>query len=228
MDAILADPVRGPRIAAIDFHHWFYRPDGSLYTIEGGINEAPREQGVRILPEAQVAALRAQSTYPGNIVNSPEFIRAAQAVRTGTPAMRYRALREYRDAFPDLVILRRGEDPFPGLTAAIEKAIHHSFRVGMRPAARVRTPQATAWCMARLNQNAELLVYSMTGDALELDLTSVPGTFAVTWVDESTQGLGNVVTGLKGGGVATLSRPDAVAKGPWVAWLQQTVTDLIP
>src|SRR6185369_3295445 len=127
MDAILNDPVRGPRIAAIDFHHWFYRPDGSLYTIEGGINRAPREQGVNILPATQVAEMRARSTYPGDIVNAPEFQRAAQAVRVGTPALRYRAMREYRDAYPELVLLRRN-DEFPALTSAIERAIPREVR----------------------------------------------------------------------------------------------------
>jgi hypothetical protein len=187
MDAILADPVRSPRVAAIDFHHWFYRPDGSLYTIEGGINEAPREQGVRILPEAQVAALRAQSNYPGNIVNSPEFIRAAQAVRAGTPILRYRALREYRDAFPNLVLLRRGEDPFSGLSAAIEQTVPRALRAKLRPAALVRNQPATAWSMAA--PGAAYLVYSMAGEPVELDLARETGAFSLTWLDGQGKGL---------------------------------------
>lgn len=217
MDAILADPVRGPRIAAIDFHHWFYRPDGSLYTIEGGINEAPREQGVRILPEAQVAALRAQSSYPGNIVNSPEFIRAAQAVRAGTPILRYRALREYRDAFPDLVILRRGEDPFPTLTAAIEKALPRGLRIKLRPASLVRNQPTAAWSMAA--PGAAYLVYSMAGEAVELDLARETGAFVLTWLN----GEGGTPTRpselVRAGAVVTLTPPSDGPKRPWVAWL---------
>ncbi len=228
MDAILADPVRGPRITAIDFHHWFYRPDGSLYMIEGGLNEAPREQGVRILPEAQVAALRAQSSYPGNIVNSPEFIRAAQAVRGGTPALRYRALREYRDAFPDLVILRRGEDPFPALTAAIERTIHYSFRAGMRPAPLVRNPRTTAWCMIEPKRSPNILVYSMAGEAVELDLIGVEGEYTVAWVDASTKELRYDRGLIRGSRFVTLSRPNTDASTPWAAWLTQPVKDLVP
>jgi hypothetical protein len=81
-----------------------------------------------------VAALRARVNYPGNIVNSPEFARLAQTVRAGSPALRYRAVSEYRDAFPDLVILRRN-DEFPALTAAIDKCIPAASRARMRTAA---------------------------------------------------------------------------------------------
>lgn len=217
MDAILADPVRGPRIAAIDFHHWFYRPDGSLYTIEGGINEAPREQGVRILPEAQVAALRAKSTYPGNIVNSPEFLRAVQAVRSGTPAMRYRALREYRDAFPDLVILRRGEDPFPELSAVVEKLIPRERRAKTRPAPLVRNLAASAWCVAAPGE--AYLVYSMTGEPVQLDLSGERGDFQLAWLDDESAAPVCVDKPVHGGAITALVPPSDSPKRPRVAWL---------
>src|SRR5690606_13380440 len=48
IDALLADPKRAPLISAIAFHHWFYRADGSLYSIVGGINQAPRQQSIRL------------------------------------------------------------------------------------------------------------------------------------------------------------------------------------
>src|SRR6185312_8151746 len=118
MDAILNDPVRGPMITAIDFHFWFYRPDGSLFTIQGGINRAPREQTVNIPSEAEVAELHRQTTNPtyngGGIVNSPQFRRLSQTLSNGTPALRYRAWREYRDSYPALVIVHK-TDEFPAL-----------------------------------------------------------------------------------------------------------------
>lgn len=219
LDAVLADPVRGPRIAAIDFHHWFYRPDGSLYAIEGGINEAPREQSARILPAAQVAELRAKSSYPGNIVNAPEFQRAAQAVRAGTPALRYRAQREYRDAFPHLVLLRRG-DEFPALTAAVERAIPAAERARTRPAPLVRGAATTAWAMAA--PGAAYLVYSMNGDAVELDLAGEPAAarFAVTWIRAETIEPRAAPDTVAGGGAVRLVPPAGEAAGlPAAAWL---------
>lgn len=217
MDAILVDPVRRPLIAAIDFHHWFYRPDGSLYTIEGGINRAPREQSVRILPEAEVAALRARSTYPGDIVNSPEFLRAAQAVRAGSSVLRYRALREYRDAFPELVILRRGADEFAALSAAVEKNIPAALRAKTRPAPLVRNLPQSAWCMAAPGE--AMLVYTMSGEAVQLDLSRETGSFSLAWLDSAGGSLLAQPQPVAGGAIVTLVPPSADARRPWVAWL---------
>ncbi len=217
MDALLADPVRGPRVTAIDFHHWFYRPDGSLFTIVGGINEAPREQSVNILSEKQVADLRARSTYPGNIVNSPEFQRATQTTRAGTPALRYRAVREYRDAFPDLVILRRN-DEFPAFTAALERAIPRAERAQTRPAALVHSHPESTWCMAAPGR--AYLVYSMAGETAALDLTHESGSFALAWLDSAGGELRAASEEVVAGAIVTLVPPAAGgAKRPWVAWL---------
>ncbi|HEX2861728.1 MAG TPA: DUF6298 domain-containing protein, partial [Lacunisphaera sp.] len=131
MDALLDDPVRGPMITAIDFHSWFYRPDGSLYTIVGGINKAPREQSVNIVTPADLEKLRAANTNPTwngtNIVSSPEFQRLTATLRNSSPAMRYRAWREYRDAHPALVIVRK-TDEFPAFTAALDRHIPAAAR----------------------------------------------------------------------------------------------------
>ncbi|WP_414660583.1 DUF6298 domain-containing protein [Horticoccus sp. 23ND18S-11] len=216
MDAILDDPVRGRQITAIDFHHWFYRPDGSLFAIEGGINQAPREQNVGILPAADVAALQARVNYPGNIVNAPEFQRLAQTVRAGTPALRYRAVREYRDAYPDLVIQRRN-DEFPALTAAIERAIPREARARTRPAALVRNEPATAWCMAARGE--AYLVYTMAGAAVTLDMSQETGRFALAWLDAAAGGLRPTPELVTAGAPVTLTPPVAEAKQPWVAWL---------
>lgn len=77
LDVLLKDPVRRPLLSAIRFHYWFYRNDGTLFAVEGGLNTAPREQ-----------------------LNA-----AGPLNRAGDAGWRYRAYREYRDAHPDLVIL---------------------------------------------------------------------------------------------------------------------------
>ena len=220
MDEILADPVRAPLVTAIDFHNWFYRPDGSLYTITGGINKAPREQSVGIITEADLQKLRDANTNPTwagtNIVSSPEFQRLTQAIRTGTPAMRYRAWREYRDNYPDLVIVRKTDD-FPALTAALEKNIPAAVRKYTRPDQLLRNHADTAWCRAAPGQT--YLVYTMGGEAVDLDLTSDNSRYKLSWLDSASGELcaaGSVV----GGKIVSLAPPatDAV-KRPWVAWL---------
>ena len=188
MDALLDDPVRGPMITAIDFHNWFYRADGSLFSIEGGINKAPREQ------------LQAQP--PTN--------------RPGGAEQRFRAFREYRDAFPNLVLIRKNDD-FPALTAAIEKNIPSAARALTRSAALVRGAPATSWCMAAPGK--AYLVYTMAGEAVELDLTHDTGNFALAWIDSASGELRAAAEQVVGGKIAALTPPVADARRPWVAWL---------
>ena len=219
MDAILDDPVRAPLITAIDFHFWFYRPDGSLYTITGGINQAPREQSVGIVPEADLQELRDANTNPtwagANIVSSPEFQRLTSTIRTSTPAMRYRALREYRDSHPSLVIIRKPDD-YPELTTALEKTIPAAARAQTRPAPLVRNHIDTAWCMAAPGRS--YLVYTMAGEAVDLDLASDRGEFTLSWLDSASGELRAAGT-VTAGKTITLAPPSADTNRPWVAWL---------
>lgn len=223
MDAILADPLRGPMITAIDFHFWFYRPDGSLFTITGGLNKAPREQSVGIVTEADLQGLRDANTNPtwagSNIVSSPEFQKLTSRIRAGTPASRYRALREYRDSYPDLVIIRKPDD-FPVLTAAIEQAIPAADRARTRPADLVRSHPESAWCMAAPG-NA-YLVYSMAGETVELDLSHDTGSFTLAWLDSASGNLLPAGALLAAGSTVTLAPPTSDPKRPWVAWLTRT------
>ena len=194
VDALLADPVRRPLISAIDFHNWSYRSDGSLFAIEGGLNLAPREQ----------------LTRAGSRPNQP---------RPGGAMQRYRALREYRDAFPDLVVVRKTDD-FPDLTAAIEKSIPAADRAQTRAAPLVRTHAASTWAMAA--PGSAYLVYSLVGEPVELDLTADRATYTVAWLDSATAELRSVTTPIAGGKSVTLTPPasgTADAKRPWVAWL---------
>ena len=194
VDALLADPVRRPLISAIDFHNWSYRSDGSLFAIEGGLNLAPREQ----------------LTRAGSRPNQP---------RPGGAMQRYRALREYRDAIPNLVVVRKTDD-FPDLTAAIEKSIPAADRAQTRAAPLVRSHAASTWAMAA--PGSAYLVYSLAGEPVELDLTADRATYTVAWLDSATAELRSVTTPIAGGKCVTLTPPasgTADAKRPWVAWL---------
>ena len=191
MDALLADPVRRPMVTAVDFFNWNYRADGSLFTIEGGLNLAPREQ----LQRAQ------------QLPNQP---------RPGGAPQRYRALREYRDVFPELVLIRKTDD-FATLSAAIEKNIPASARAATRPAQLVRNHAEANWCMAAPGKN--YLVYAMTGAASELDLTQDAAAYTISWLDSSTGELRPGVEKIAGGKVVSLAPPLADTNRPWVAWL---------
>ncbi|UKM64307.1 DUF6298 domain-containing protein [Flavobacteriaceae bacterium GSB9] len=73
-DAILNDDKREPVVDLIDIKYWHYREDGSAYAPEGGKNLAPRQH--------------------------------ARKMKTGkeTEEQIYRAVREYRQKFPEKVV----------------------------------------------------------------------------------------------------------------------------
>ena len=191
LDALLADPIRRPLLAAIDFHHWSYRADGSLFAIAGGLNLAPREQHTR------AAALP----------NQP---------RAGGAMQRYRALREYRDAFPDLVLLRKTDD-FPALTAAIEKNLPSAARARTRPAALGRTRPESSWVMA--DPGSAYLIYTLTGEPVDLDLGADQAGYAVAWLDSATGTMSSLTETVRGGNTVTLSPPASATKSPGAFWL---------
>lgn len=57
MDAILDDPARSRVVDAVGFHHWVYRPDGTLFAVRGGLDKAPREQVDAIARPCAVAPI---------------------------------------------------------------------------------------------------------------------------------------------------------------------------
>ena len=162
LDAILADPVRGPRVTAAGFHHWIYRPDGALFAARGGINKAPREQLSDILSTADLDALRPKVVAPefqgAVIAGSPEAQQLRQSLWAGSKAMRYRAWREYRDRHPALV-LTRGSDEFPELSRNVETTAPKSLRARMRAVALAAGPPSSTWAIG--DPGRGYLVYSM-------------------------------------------------------------------
>jgi hypothetical protein len=92
-DAILADPVRAPRIEVIDQRYWQYLADGSLFAPDSGGKLAFREQ--------RVAAF------------------GKDAVPPSTAALVYKQVRDYRDRFPEKAIIagHAGQGPIPILMA---------------------------------------------------------------------------------------------------------------
>lgn len=74
-DAILNDAKRAKTVDAIDIRYWYYKEDGTAYAPQGGVNLAPRQH--------------------------------ARKLKTGkeTEDQVYRAIREYREKYPEKVIL---------------------------------------------------------------------------------------------------------------------------
>lgn len=216
MDAILADPVRGPMITAIDFFNWNYRPDGSLFTIQGGINLAPREQ--LTMAAQQAGGGRAGGPGAGGAGGGGRggFGRGGGGA-DGAP-LRYRAYREYKDAFPNLVLLRKSDD-FPAISAAVEKAFPVADRAKLRAASVVRTHPESAWAEAA--PGSAYMVYDLNGLPVDLDLGTDNATFSVTWLDTASGQTSTAGEAIAGGKVATLTPPTPDTKHAWVAWLKK-------
>ena len=221
MDAILEDPVRGRLITAVDFHHWVYRPDGQLFAVRGGINRAPREQTGDIVTDEDLAALRARVTEPkfqgASITNSPEYQKLRQALWASSKPMRYRAWREYRDRYPELVILSEA-DEYPELSRAVERVIPREVRAAGRPSALVLKHADASWALAEPGR--AYLVYTTAGSAVELDLSRDGHGYAVSWLDSATGRLSKAGR-VRGGGAVTLAPPQKGSGRPWVAWLSR-------
>ena len=219
MDAILADPVRGPMISAIDVLGWVYRADGSLFASRGAINRAPREQRPDIATPAEVDALT--RTLGGaaldqkDFLNGPEFQKLFDTLWASSRTMKYRAWREYRDAYPGVATLWNG-DEYPAVTRAVEAGIPSPARSGSRATDLVVAPRDTAWCVAKPGRS--YVVYSMAGERVELNLAGEPGELALAWVDGAGGGVRSAAS-IRGGRTVTLVPPEPGR--PWVAWLSR-------
>lgn len=220
MDAILADPVRGKMIAAIDILGWVFRSDGRLFAARGGIDRAPREQRPDIATPAELDALKQKLGISAldqkDFLNSPEFQRLFDTLWASSPPMRYRAWREYRDRYPRLVTLWNG-DEYPALTRAVEQGIPVSARAGAQPTELVRAPRDTSWAVAKPGET--LLVYSTAGLPVELDLSQDVATYSVRWIGPGAERSLSPTAQVRGGSVVKLEPP--VAGTPSVAWLSR-------
>jgi hypothetical protein len=200
IDAVLDDPARAAVIDAIGFHHWTYRPDGSLFAIQGGLNKAPREQ--------VDAIARSQDLPPG--------ADAGEVRRTlwrSTPAMRYRAYREYRDRDADLVVLN-ADDAFPGLSFAVETSFLAEARAGLRVDRPAVPPTGDAWGSS--DADGAVLVYSVAGAAVDL-LEAATEERTVQWTANSNRA---PITTVLLPGEGRLVPPPEIAGLPWAAWVR--------
>ncbi|QYF88194.1 DUF6298 domain-containing protein [Brevundimonas sp. PAMC22021] len=192
MDAILDDPARARRVDGVGFHHWTYRPDGALFAVEGGLNRAPREQADAI-------------AHPEDLTNGADAAQVRRDLWRSSPAMRYRAFREYRDRRADMAVLG-GEDAFPDLSRAVDASFPAGARAAMRPDAELVAPGPTTWALA--DGRGVGLVYAVAGGPVTME-RPLDAPTRVIWA---------------GGGSACLSAAETEltppTDGPWAAWLK--------
>ncbi|MFT2011165.1 DUF6298 domain-containing protein [Pontibacter sp. 13R65] len=214
-DAILSAPELARQVAVIDMRYWHYLPDGSLWAPAGGRNLAFRE------------------------MHPKEFGDPT------TPEMVYKQVREYRAQYPNKAIVawHAGAGAVPTLMAGGAQVLMRNPTAGHGQGRSIdRTPldvfvqeqlatrlmhlhptngllqnETQNWALAD-NQQETVLLYSLSGEVIELAQKLKNKHYTGTWFDPET---GNTITAqlpklLKKG--TAVVKPDVK---PWLLLLRK-------
>jgi hypothetical protein len=165
-DPILADPVRGPAVDLIDIRYWAYTANDGLYAPEGGQNLSPRQH------------LRQTKLKPGGF------------------AAIVKAVREYRERFPDKAVTYYADMNCPSIRDG------WAVLMGGGSLPDVKLPEKLSrviadlkprdgfvdgdgqWCLADSDQN--ILVYTQSiGTDIELTAPR-KSNWRVHWIDAAS------------------------------------------
>lgn len=196
-DSILADPDLAKVVDLIDIRYWAYRSDGSAYAPKGGLSIAPRQYA--------------------------RFIKEGRRSFEQT----YRAVREYRQKFPDKAVIYSGNDydsygwavfMASGSLACIPVVADHQFLKDastMHVADLPGNPEGE-WALS--NEGQEYIVYCNSPKTVKLDLSKSNSTFILKFIDPNNgQELKSTET-IKGGKIVELKAPQ---NGNLVWWLSK-------
>ncbi|WP_035141417.1 DUF6298 domain-containing protein [Flavobacterium daejeonense] len=164
-DAILKDANRAKTVDAIDIRYWYYKDDGTAYAPEGGKNLAPRQH--------------------------------ARQMKVGkeTDEQVYRAVREYREKYPEKVVLYSTDgSPRFGWAAlmggaslpALPKIALPEFYQSVADMKLVSGNSYTDAVWKLENKGESYLFYFNKNQDLSLDLSSFKGVFEVYAINAQT------------------------------------------
>ncbi|RUT68326.1 pectate lyase [Flavobacterium cupreum] len=167
-DAVLKDAKRVKTVDVIDIRYWYYKEDGTAYAPEGGVNLAPRQH--------------------------------ARKLKTGkeTENQVYRAIREYRDPYPEKVILYSTDASsrfgwavlmagasLPNIPT-VELPQFYTALSEMKPV-EGNTFSDAVWTLE--NKGKSYLFYLKNDQDISVDLAGYKGTFEVYAINASTGAL---------------------------------------
>jgi hypothetical protein len=205
-DAILADAPRAAHIDAIDQRYWQYLPDGTLF--------APHTDGEKAFREDRTAAF------------------GKDLIPHGMPELVYKQIREYRDRFPEKMVLTHhaGHGPIPILMAGAYPLLNdfaaaqplkidrddRALFAFLRKHAADLLPQLSpasdiatdAWVLAGKDRRT-ILLYSPAGETITLCEPLYPRARLTLWFDPAT---GKTVPATLDNSL-TLTKPTAA---PWL------------
>ncbi|MCJ8210017.1 DUF6298 domain-containing protein [Mucilaginibacter sp. RS28] len=194
-DGMLADAVLAGTIDVIDIRYWYYQANGNVYAPPGGQSLAPRQQERVFKPKAT----------------------SAEQV--------YRAVREYRDRYPQKAVLYSADayDKFgwavlmaggslPVLPATTDKDLLKAVS-GMKPVG----PVAGANGQWLLSGRQGYVVYSNSGAEATLNLDANT-TYQLKWINPA-DGKVYQTTSQKGNGNTTVK---SSGNGAYVLWVSKS------
>lgn len=194
-DGILADAAYASMVDIIDIRQWHYRTDGSLYAPQGGVSLAQRQ-----------------------------YARLEEVGDDGLDAV-YRAVSEYRHAYPDKAVVYNFKHGNSGDWAAyvggaslcaIPKVEHPRFYKEtslMKPLAAV-TSRGKHWGMGK--PSAGYLLYALPG-TITLDLTNDNGSYVLRWIDPLTGKQEGTTQKVSAGKMVELNTPSFENRVLWLS-----------
>jgi hypothetical protein len=210
-DTVLDDPVRSRQIAVVETRYWYYLADGTLYAPEAGKDRAYRDY------------FTAQFGEP--------YTNDGPAT---TPQQAYRLVREYRDRYPNLVILsyENGAGPIPILMgggipegqartgppekteelstdAVIDKFVHQYLAhdlMKMHPVDGLVSDSTHNWVLAGEGTDA-ILIYSRPQSDILVTRSLPHRSYRGSWIDPVTGEVQKSVT-IQGEPGTSIEKPD--------------------
>lgn len=161
-DSILADPKTASVINVIDIRYWHYQADGTAYAPLGGQSLAPRQQARQFKPKK----------------SSFEQV--------------YRAVREYRDKYPDKAVMYSGDsyDTFGwasfiagGSLAPLPAGLPQAFLKDASSMLPVDLPGKPANMWALGNAGKGFIVYDADAHPVSLDLKNDKHIYTLKWIN---------------------------------------------
>jgi hypothetical protein len=189
-DAILNDANRAKTVDAIDIRYWYYKEDGSAYAPEGGVNLAPRQH--------------------------------ARKLKTGkeTEDQVYRAVREYREKYPEKIVLYSTDasskfgwavlmagGSLPNIPK-IELPAFYSEISGMK-FVNGSAFSDKLWTLE--NKGKSYLFYAKNAQDISIDLSEFKGNFEVYAINAETGGITKKAN-ISGGRKVTIPATDVKEK----------------
>ncbi|WP_281227886.1 DUF6298 domain-containing protein [Flavobacterium aquiphilum] len=189
-DAILNDVNRAKTVDAIDIRYWYYKEDGSAYAPEGGVNLAPRQHARKL------------------------------KVGKETDDQVYRAVREYREKYPEKVVLYSTDgSPRFGWAALMAGASLPNIPKIELPAfysevsemklVSGNTFSDNLWTLE--NKGKAYLFYAKKAQDISIDLTNSKGNFEVYAIN-AEKGSVAKISSIGGGQKVTIPASDVKEK----------------